>query len=59
MEVQHLFYRRTLQGDRRLDVTQHAAEQSKDVTKGKTETKWKLTKYILVFFKRGDDTDTN
>jgi hypothetical protein len=29
----------TLKGDRRLDITEHAAEQSKDGTKAKTETK--------------------
>jgi len=39
MGVQHLFYPRTLKGDRRLDVTEHAAEQSKGVSKAKTETK--------------------
>jgi hypothetical protein len=39
MEVQHLYNPRTLKGDRRLDVTEHAAEQSKDVSKTKTETK--------------------
>jgi hypothetical protein len=33
MEVQHLFYPRTLKGDRRLDGTRHAAEQSKDAPK--------------------------
>jgi hypothetical protein len=31
MEVQHLFYPRKLKGDRRLDVTEQAAERSKDV----------------------------
>jgi hypothetical protein len=39
LEVQHLFYPRTLKGDRRVDVTQLAAEQSKDVPKAKRETK--------------------
>jgi len=39
MEVQHLFYPRTLKGDWRLDVTEHAAELSKDGPKAKTETK--------------------
>jgi hypothetical protein len=39
---QHLFYPRPLKGDRRLDVTQQAAEQSKDVPKAKTKTKVKL-----------------
>jgi hypothetical protein len=39
MEVQHLFYSRTLKGDWRLDVTEHVAEQSKDAPKGKTENK--------------------
>jgi hypothetical protein len=39
LEVQHLFYPRTLKGDRRLDVTQHAAEQIKDVPKAKKGTK--------------------
>jgi hypothetical protein len=33
MEVQQLFYPRTLKGDRQLDVTEHAAEQSKDGSK--------------------------
>jgi len=36
MEVQHLY---TLKDDRRLDVTEHAAELSKDGPKAKTETK--------------------
>jgi hypothetical protein len=39
MEVQHLFYPRTLKGDRRVDVTERAAEQSKDGPEGKAETK--------------------
>jgi hypothetical protein len=42
LEVQQLFYPRTLKCDRLLDVTEHAAEQSKqrkDVPKAKTETK--------------------
>jgi hypothetical protein len=39
MEVQHLFYPRTLKCDRRLDATQHAIEESKDAPKAKTETK--------------------
>jgi len=30
----------TLMGDRRLDVTEHVAERSKDGTKAKTERKW-------------------
>jgi len=37
MEVQHLFSPRTLKGDRRLDVTEHAAELSKDGPKAKAE----------------------
>jgi len=41
MTVQHLFYPRTLKGGRRLDVTERAAEQSKDVPKAKKETKVK------------------
>jgi hypothetical protein len=39
MEVQHLFYPRKLKGDRRSDVTEHAAEQSKDVPEREAETK--------------------
>jgi hypothetical protein len=39
MEVQHLFYPRTLKGDRRLDVTERAAEQSKDGPEAKRDTK--------------------
>jgi hypothetical protein len=39
VEVQHLFYPRKLKGDRRLDVTEHVAEQSKDVPERKAETK--------------------
>jgi len=39
MEVQHLFYPRTLKGDRLFDVTEHAAELSKDGPKAKTRTK--------------------
>jgi len=39
MAVQLLFYARTLKGGRRLDVTERAAEQSKDEPKVKTETK--------------------
>jgi hypothetical protein len=49
MEVQHLFYPRTLKGDRRLDVTERAAEQSKDGPKAKTEKNKDvggLTQYI-------------
>jgi len=37
MDVQHLFNPRTLKGDRRLDVTEHAAELSKDGLKAKAE----------------------
>jgi hypothetical protein len=33
MAVQHSFYPRTLKGDRQLDVTEHAAEQSEDGSK--------------------------
>jgi len=39
MEVQHLIYPRAVKGDRRLDVTQYAVEESKDAPKAKTETK--------------------
>jgi len=39
MELQHSFYPRTLKCDRPLDVTEHAAEQSKGVPRAKTETK--------------------
>ena len=38
MAVQHLFYPRTLKGDRRLGVTEHAAGQSKGGPKAKTST---------------------
>jgi hypothetical protein len=37
LEVQHLFYPRTLKGDRRFDVTQLAAEPSKDAPKAKEQ----------------------
>jgi hypothetical protein len=37
MDIQHLFYLRTLKGDWRLDVTQHAAEPSKDAPKAKEQ----------------------
>jgi hypothetical protein len=36
LEVQHLFYLRTPKGVRRFDVTEHAAERSKDAPKAKT-----------------------
>jgi len=39
MAVQYLFYPRTLKGDWRLDVTEHAAGQRKDGLIGRTETK--------------------
>ena len=39
ISMQLLFYPRTLKGGRRLDVTEHAAEQSKDGPKAKTDTK--------------------
>jgi len=39
LEVQHIFYPRTLKGVRWVDVTEHAAEQNKDGPKSKTETK--------------------
>jgi hypothetical protein len=42
MEVQHLFYPRTLKGVRRLGVTEHAAEQRKDGPRAKKETKVKI-----------------
>jgi len=50
MEVQHLFYPRTLKGDRRLDVTEHAAEQSKDGSKAKTETKLRYEMTDTIYF---------
>jgi hypothetical protein len=37
MEVQHLFYPCKLKGDRRSDVTEHVAEQSKNVPKANKE----------------------
>ena len=40
MELQHLIYPRTLNIVRRCEVTQYAAEQSKDTPEAKTETKW-------------------
>jgi hypothetical protein len=33
LEVQHIIYPRTLKGVRRVDVTEHAAEESKDGSK--------------------------
>ena len=53
MKVQHLFYPRTLKGDRRLDVTDHAAELSKDGPNEKQKDKEEmrgLTQYNLIFF---------
>jgi len=53
MKVQHLFYPRTLKGDRRLDVTDHAAELSKDGPKGRqkqNEEMRDLTQYNIIFF---------
>ena len=40
MEVQFVFYPRPLNIGRRFEVTQYAAEQSKDTPEAKTETKW-------------------
>ena len=62
MEVQHSFYPPTLKCVRRFDVTEHAAEQSKDVTKAKTERNEDvrgLTHYILVIFKFVEDADSS
>jgi len=62
MEVQHLCYPRTLKGDRRLDGTEHAAEQSKDWPKAKTEQNEdmsSLTHYILITLKSVNDTNTS
>jgi hypothetical protein len=39
MEVQHLSYPRKLKGCRRLGVTEHVAEQSKDAPEREAETK--------------------
>jgi hypothetical protein len=47
MEVRHLFNLHTLKGDRRLGVTEHAAEQSKDVTKAKREKNEEFAQYFL------------
>jgi hypothetical protein len=35
----NIYFTRTLKGDRRVDVTERAAEQTKDSPKAKTETK--------------------
>jgi len=50
LELQHLIYSRTLKGDRRVDVTEHAAERSKDGTKAKIETKWKCEGADTLYF---------
>jgi hypothetical protein len=62
LEVQHLFYPHTLKGDRRFDVTEHAAEQSKYGTKAKTERNENvrgMKHYILVIFKFVEDADSS
>jgi len=59
--VQHLFYPRTRKDDRRLDVTELAAEQSKDGLKERqkqNEDMRGLTQYFLIIFKYVDDTGT-
>jgi hypothetical protein len=48
MEVQHLFYPRTLKGDRRLDGTRNAAEQSQDAPKANIE-KYKDVRELTQF----------
>ena len=60
--MQHLFYPRTLKGDRRLDVTEHAAELSNDGPRERqkqNEDMRGLTQYILIIFKCVVDTDTS
>ena len=62
MAVQHLFYPRTLKGGRRLGVTEHAAEQSKDGPKERqtqNEDMRGLKHYILIILKFFEDTDSS
>ena len=60
LEVQRLFYPRTLKGVRQLDVTEHAAERRKDGPKVKTERKedvrW-LTHYVLIMWAETEDSE--
>jgi len=39
-----------LKDDRRLDVTEHAAEQNEDGPKAKTETKWRYERNDTLYF---------
>jgi hypothetical protein len=60
--LQHLVDPRTLQGDRQLDVTERATEQSKDgpkQTQNQNEDVRGLTYYNLILFKCVNDTDNS
>ena len=62
MEVQHLFYPRTLKGDRLFDVTEHAAELSNDGPRERqkqNEDMRGVIQFILFIFKYVNDIDSS